>query len=140
MWQAEEGSAFLGIVAELITQDAESAFGVTEAAGDFGGRLLIDEVSAEGFVLALQGELRGKEEILVGRSGYLIRSAELHIQIVLQEHEAVNMFGGQRCLLSMKCKQQRHELHIVASKEQERNLAGLIGSHSDNLFISTAYH
>ena len=43
-------------MAELIAEDAEEAGGVPEAAGDVGGRLLIDEVGTEGFVLALQGE------------------------------------------------------------------------------------
>ena len=59
MWQAEEGSAFLRIVAKLIAKDAEEAGGVTEAASDVAGGLLIDEEGAEGFVLALLGELRG---------------------------------------------------------------------------------
>ncbi len=36
LWQTEERSAFLRIVAELITQDAERAWGITEAAGDVG--------------------------------------------------------------------------------------------------------
>jgi hypothetical protein len=93
--QAEEGSAFVGIVAELIAEDAEEAGGVAKAASDVGRGLLIDEEGAEGFVLALQRELRGKEEVLVARCGYLIRSAGLHIQIVLQKHEAVNMFWEQ---------------------------------------------
>jgi hypothetical protein len=66
MWLAEEGSTLKGVMTELMAQDAEGAFGVAEAASDFGGRLLIDEVSAEGFVLALQGELRGEEEVVVG--------------------------------------------------------------------------
>ncbi|MGA2119463.1 MAG: hypothetical protein ABSH56_32525 [Bryobacteraceae bacterium] len=83
MWLAEEGGAFLGIVAELMTQDAEGAGGVAEAASDVAGGFLINEVSAEGFVLALQGEPRGEEEVLVTRRRYLIRSAELHIMILL---------------------------------------------------------
>jgi hypothetical protein len=91
--QAEEGSAFFGIVAELIAEDAEGSRGVTEAAGDVAGWLLIDEEGTEGFVLTLQRELRGKEEVLIGRRRYLICSAGLHITIVLQKHEAVNMFG-----------------------------------------------
>jgi len=95
MWQAEEGSTFLGIVAELIAEDAEEAGGVAKAARDVGRGLFIDEEGAEGFVLALQGELRRKEEVLIARCGYLICSAGLHIEIVLQKHEAVNMFGGQ---------------------------------------------
>ena len=35
---AEEGSAFLRVVAELMAEDAEGAGGVAEAAGDFGRR------------------------------------------------------------------------------------------------------
>jgi hypothetical protein len=73
----------LGIVAELMAEDAEGAGGVAEAASDVGGGLLIDEVSTEGFVLALQGELGGEEEVVVARCRYLIRSAGLHITIVL---------------------------------------------------------
>src|SRR5712692_9435565 len=34
LWLAKEGSAFLGIVAELMAQDAEGAGVVAEAAGD----------------------------------------------------------------------------------------------------------
>jgi len=79
LWLAEEGSAFLGVVAELMAEDAEGAGGVTEATGDVGRGLLIDEEGAEGFVLALQRELGGKEEVVVPRGRYLIRSAGLHI-------------------------------------------------------------
>ena len=43
---AEEGSALFGVVAELVAEDAKEALGVAEAAGDFGRRLLLDEVSA----------------------------------------------------------------------------------------------
>jgi hypothetical protein len=83
---AEEGGAFLRVVAELMAEDAEGAGGVAEAAGDVAGGLLIDEVSTEGFVLALQGELGGEEEVEVARCRYLIRSAGLHIWIMLQKH------------------------------------------------------
>jgi hypothetical protein len=62
---AEERSAFLRVVAELITQDAEGSGGIAEAASDVDGGLLLDEVSTEGFILALHGELRGQEEVLV---------------------------------------------------------------------------
>jgi hypothetical protein len=96
MWLAEEGSAFQGVVAELIAEDAEEAGGVPEAAGDVGGRLLIDEVRTEGFVLALQGELGRQEEVLVARCRYLIRSGGLHISIVLPKHVTVKMFGEER--------------------------------------------
>ena len=81
------------VVAELITHDAEGTGGIAEAAGDVGGRLLLDEVSTQGFVLALHGELRRQEEVLVARRRYLIRSAGLHIWIVLPKHARVNMFG-----------------------------------------------
>ena len=76
---AEEGSALLGIMAELMAKDAEGAGGVAEAAGHVGRGLLIDEVSAEGFVLALHRELRGQEEVSAVRRCYPIRSAGLHI-------------------------------------------------------------
>jgi hypothetical protein len=79
----EEGSAFFWVVAELMTEDAKGARGVTEAAGDIGGGLLVDEEGAEGFVLALQGELGVEKELLVGRCCYVVCSAGLHIQIVL---------------------------------------------------------
>ena len=92
LWLAEEGRAFQGIVAELMAEDAEGAGGVTETTGDFSRRLVIDEEGTERFVLALQGELGGKEEILVAKCRYLIRSAGLHISMVLQKQEAVNMF------------------------------------------------
>jgi hypothetical protein len=92
MWQAEKGSAFLRIVAELMAEDAEGARGVAETAGHVAGRFFIDEVSTEGFVLALQGELRGKEEVPVARCHYLIRSAGRHIQMMLSKHDVVNMF------------------------------------------------
>ena len=63
----------------MITEDAEGASRIAEAAGDVGGGLLLDEVGTQGFVLALQGELRGEEEVLVARCRYLIRSAGRHI-------------------------------------------------------------
>ncbi|MGA2120406.1 MAG: hypothetical protein ABSH56_37505, partial [Bryobacteraceae bacterium] len=86
------------VVAELITQDPEGAGGIAEAAGDIGGGLVLDEVSTEGFILALHGELGGQEEVLVGWCRYLIGSAGLHISIVLPKHGLVNMFGeGRGC-------------------------------------------
>ena len=81
------------VVAELMADDAEGARGIAEAARDFGRWLLIDEVSTEGFILALQRELGGEEEVLVARCRYLIRSAGLHTSIVLPKHVPVNMFG-----------------------------------------------
>ena len=38
-------------------------------------------------------KVKGQEQVLVARSSYLIRSAGLHISIVLPKHNAVNMFG-----------------------------------------------
>lgn len=74
MGLAEEGGAFAGVVAEPVAEDAEEAGGVAEAAGDLSGGLLVDEIGAQGFVLALGGELRRKEEFLAGRYRYLFRS------------------------------------------------------------------
>jgi hypothetical protein len=54
-------------MAELIAEDAEGAGRVAETTGDVGGGFVIDEEGTEGFVLALKRELRGKEEVLVGR-------------------------------------------------------------------------
>jgi hypothetical protein len=102
----EEGSAFLRIVTELITQDAEGAGGVAEAAGDVAGGLLIDEVSTEGFVLALHRGLGGKEEVFVRRSDYLIYSTGSHIQIVLQKQFTVNMFWSAERQKITECKQE----------------------------------
>jgi hypothetical protein len=93
---AEEGGAFLRVVAELIAEDAEGARRIAEAAGDVGGGLLLDQVSTEGFILALHRELRGEEEVLVARRRYLIRSAGFHISMVLPKHGTVNMFGEER--------------------------------------------
>ena len=90
---AEEGSAFFGVVAELVTEDPESARGIAETAGDVGGGFLVDEESAQSLVLALQGKLGGEEEFLVGRCRYLIVGTDMHIHMMLQEHFVVNMFG-----------------------------------------------
>jgi hypothetical protein len=81
--EAEEGDALLGVVAELMAEDAEGGRRVAKTAGDVAGRLFIDEKGAESFVLALQGELWGEEEFLVRRSDYLIHSTGRHNQIVL---------------------------------------------------------
>ena len=86
------------VVAELVTQDAEGTGRIAEATGDVGGGLVLDEVSTEGFILALHGEMRGQEEVRVAWRRYLICSAGIHISIVLPKHGAVNMFreeGGE---------------------------------------------
>ena len=80
---AEEGGAFIGVVAELMAEDAEGAQGIAETAGHIAGGLFIDEEGSEGFVLALQRELWGKEELLVGGSNSLIDRTGGHIEIML---------------------------------------------------------
>ena len=90
------------VVPELMTQDAEGAGRIAEAAGDVGRGLFLDEVSAEGLVLALHGELRGQEEVLVARCRYLIYGAGIHISMVLQKHRAVNMFWKEKACLSTR--------------------------------------
>jgi hypothetical protein len=59
---AEEGRALLEVVAELVTEDAEGAGGIAEPPSRLGGRELLDEVGAEGFVLAMQRAFGGEEE------------------------------------------------------------------------------
>ena len=56
------------IVAELMTEDPKGPGGIAEATGDFDRTELIDEVSAQGFVLPLEGRFWGEEEVgVVGR-------------------------------------------------------------------------
>jgi len=86
--------ARMGITQETVAEDAEGAWGVAEGAGNLLGGAALEEIGAEGFVLALHGELRGEEEVLVSLCRYLIRSAGLHISIVLPKHSTVNMFRG----------------------------------------------
>jgi hypothetical protein len=50
---AEEGGAFVGVVPKLMAEDTKGALGVTETASHIDGGLLLDEESAEGFVLTL---------------------------------------------------------------------------------------
>jgi hypothetical protein len=92
MGLAKERGAFVGVVAEVMTKDPKGARRIAETSGNVAGGLFIDDEGAERLVLALHGELWGKEEPLVGRYHYLIHSTGLHIQIVLSKHSAVNMF------------------------------------------------
>jgi hypothetical protein len=73
-------------VTELVAQDPEGAWGIAEPSGDIRGGLLIDEKSAQRLVLSLEGELRGEEEVLIGRCCYLIASTGWHNIMMLQEH------------------------------------------------------
>ena len=52
----------LGVLAELVDQDAEAARGVAAAAGGFGRAEALEEIGAEGFVLAVGGVLWLEEE------------------------------------------------------------------------------
>jgi len=63
----EESGAFGGFMAELMTEDAESAWGVIEAAGDLGRRQLIQKIGAEGFVLAVKRGFGSEEELSLAR-------------------------------------------------------------------------
>jgi len=83
-------------MAELVTQDTKGPRRIAKAAGDFGGGLLLDEESAEGLILALEGELRGEEKLLVGLCRYLIARTGRHKMIMLQKHCIVNMFSERR--------------------------------------------
>jgi len=58
----EEGG--IGVVAEVMAHDLEGAGRVAERAGDLGGGALLDEVGAQGLVLALFGRRRFEEEAL----------------------------------------------------------------------------
>jgi hypothetical protein len=54
--------AGIGIAAETVTEDLEGSGGVAEIASDLSGGAALDEESAEGFVLALSGEVGFEEE------------------------------------------------------------------------------
>ena len=58
----EEGAALGGVVAELMTEDAEGPRCVAEAASDFMGGELLDVVGTEGLVLSLERRFGGQEE------------------------------------------------------------------------------
>ena len=59
----EEDGPLGGIVSELMTEDAKGPRCVAEAMRDLLGGLLLDEVSAEGLVLALLGGFGGGKEL-----------------------------------------------------------------------------
>ena len=52
-----------GVVAELVTEAAKRSGGVAKLAGHHGGRLVIQEVSAKGLVLALASDFGAPEEL-----------------------------------------------------------------------------
>jgi hypothetical protein len=55
----EEGT--IGMLTELMGEDPEASRRISEAAGDFGRREVLDEVGPEGFILAVSG-IRGFEK------------------------------------------------------------------------------
>jgi hypothetical protein len=55
----EEGAIWM--LAELMSEDTEASRRISEAAGDFGRREILDEVGPEGFILAVSG-IRGFEK------------------------------------------------------------------------------
>jgi hypothetical protein len=59
----EEALAFVRVVAELVAQGAEGTGRIAEPGRDLGRRESLKEVSAEGFVLAVQGGFGGEEEL-----------------------------------------------------------------------------
>lgn len=59
----EERSAMVGIVAELMAENAKRTGGIAEALRDLGRRKLVDEVSTQRLILALRGRLGGREEL-----------------------------------------------------------------------------
>jgi len=52
----------MGVLAEVMDEDAKAAGGVTATASGFGRRESFDEEGAEGLVLAVSGVLRLEEE------------------------------------------------------------------------------
>jgi hypothetical protein len=80
----------MGIVAELVTEDAEGAGRISESAGNIVGGLVVDEKGAEGLVLALEGELGREKEFLVWLGCYLITSTDWHTLMM----QSRCFFGG----------------------------------------------
>ena len=81
----------LGVVAEVVTQDLERAGRVAKGTGDLGRGTVLDEVGAQGLVLALLGRRRFEEEAL--RLAYVKWLSVRHICTVL--HCAFMSSGAQ---------------------------------------------
>jgi hypothetical protein len=82
----KEPCSFARVVPELVAEDSESARSVTESPSDIARIELIDKEGAQGFVLALQGFFRGKEEAGIGGFCYLIAISDRHGYIMLQNN------------------------------------------------------
>jgi hypothetical protein len=61
-WLLKEAFAFVGVVAELMTEDAKGARRVGKTPRDLRGREAIDKKGAKGFVLAMQNGFRSGEK------------------------------------------------------------------------------
>jgi hypothetical protein len=75
----EEALAQVGIVSELVTEDAEGAGGVAEVVRDVGRAPPFDEIGPQGLVLPLEGAFRREEEPRLGSRSYVIIAAVIHI-------------------------------------------------------------
>ena len=81
------------MVAELMTKDAEGAGRVAEALGHLRRGILLDEEGAQSLVLALERELGGNKEALIGRRCYLITSTDWHDHIMPKKQLSTTMFN-----------------------------------------------
>jgi hypothetical protein len=124
MGLAKEGGTLIGVVAELMAEDAEGAHGIAETAGDVARGLFIDDEGAERFVLALHGELWGKEELVVGGSNYLIHRTGRHTEMMLQKHSMVKTFWRKRTSRRVKKLLYRHTARKLCGVGQGRSRAG----------------
>jgi len=59
----KERGTFVGVVAELVTEDAQGVGGVTEAAGDLRAGQFLNEEGAESFVLSMERRFGAEEEL-----------------------------------------------------------------------------
>jgi hypothetical protein len=59
----KEVTLFVGVMAELVAQDAKCARRVAKAACDLMGRAAIDEIGTKGFVLSVQRVFGSEEEV-----------------------------------------------------------------------------
>jgi hypothetical protein len=98
----------LGIVAELVAEDAEGGRRIAKTAGDVAGGLFLDEEGAESFILTLQGELGGEEEFLIRGGDYLIYSTDRHNSMMLLKHSTINTFLTFKAEISTKSPQELH--------------------------------
>ncbi len=57
-----EEESRLRVVAEAVAQDAEGAWGIAESVSDLVGGAALDEIGAQGFILAVLGQGGFKEE------------------------------------------------------------------------------